>query len=124
MRKLLIAVAIAFLFISCDTESMDNQQASENKNILIGTWESQGNVPSNMPNKIVFTEDKMIGYDENGDIKSFPAPGYPDITLTWEGTYSYNDAQIFIHLNSSNITVEYEFKNNILHFGGSQYAKK
>jgi len=75
MKKLFFIMGVVFLMFSCEIEDsggkMENQENNNGTNQFIGTWESQVNVPSNMPNKMVFTEDKMIGYDENDAIKSF-----------------------------------------------------
>jgi len=117
MRKLFLAVCIAFLVAACDTGNMeketvntvDNETSAPNR--FIGTWETSAD--TQLPRKFVFTDSKFTGYDENGDIKSQSAPGYPDSIMTWNGTYDYNDTQITVHLiSSNNISIVYEFKNN------------
>lgn len=84
MRKLFIALSIAFLFISCDTENMDNQQITENQNPFIGTWETESNDPD-CPSKMVFTADEVTCYDKDNNVFSCHMTG----DAVWKGTYTY-----------------------------------
>jgi hypothetical protein len=82
MRKLFIAVAVVVLFISCNTDDMNNE--TSNPNPFIGTWETESSDPD-CPSKMIFTADEITCYDKNNDIFVSVMTG----DAIWKGTYIY-----------------------------------
>jgi len=100
MRKVLIILSIAFLFISCDTESMSN------KNLLIGTWEDTWTDDEGHPLKEVytFTENDFIYYFD-GFKKQYETEypynliGIIPVNTTHEGTYQIDNLYLTFTIN-------------------------
>ena len=93
-------------------------------NPFIGAWETSVDTSSMLSKKMIFTANEVTCYDEEGNIKSQPAPGFPEKTMTWKGPYTYTDTKLTIHhAPPSAINLEYEFKNSILYLVKCPYNK-
>ena len=86
MRKLFIAVCIAFLVAACNTGNMENEKA----NPLIGTWECATD-----------TSIETIQFTDNEFTSTYQslAPVISEPTVFMQGTYQCYDNSIIIFRN-------------------------
>jgi len=77
MKKLFIAVSIAFIFFSCDNGDVETTDTEPNP--FIGTWVGES---SNV--RYVFTETRVDAYSISKD------------TLQFSGTYTFTESTITI----------------------------
>jgi hypothetical protein len=90
MKKLLLSIFMAFLFLSCENGDME-----ELSNPFIGTWESEYL-------RYVFTENEAIG-----TIK-------PNDNIIFNGTYVFDSIHLLIYTEDSIFLIHYTFQNNNL----------
>jgi len=121
MKKLFFALYIVCILMGCDNGDMND----EPKNPFVGTWVTSADTSSQLPKKIVFTDDEISGYDEDNNIFSFIGmmpPPIPNVTIEWQGTYTYDDTQIIMQFLAK-VTFPYTFENGKLLLSGCPYIK-
>jgi len=120
MRKLLIAVIIVFILLSCDTEPMSTEIKS-----FVGTWITDGDFEQ-LPKKMMFTENEVQSYDKNNNSYSYTQNLLDgDYVIKYDGSYEFNDTELFIFFKPpSKITLFYEFKDNALYIQGLRYNRQ
>jgi len=107
MKKIIAALAVAFLVFACDNDSVET--ANEPVNPFVGTWETSEGF------RIDFTTTTISGF-------------YSDGHLHYTGVYTYNETHLTINLNKTTsdqdiveswgetALIPYRFEGEILFF--------
>jgi hypothetical protein len=121
MKKLLLALSLAFILFSCDNNDMEKEQPIDNSGSpLIGTWEGQtsggggGINGGEHHSKLTFT---ATDYTWELTISQNP-------TNTNTGTWTYDDTQFTLYNGSTTekISFSYQIENDVLIFTALFYG--
>ena len=113
MRKLLIAVIIAFILLSCDTELMNTEIEI---NSLIGTWEYSG---SDYIERFSFTDNEYTSYYKNllfNQPETLGSGKYQKTNsiVVFNGESSFIDTENNNHTTTYTASADYIIDNNNL----------